>query len=106
VTFNYTEFDAVLAGAPMSVNDAIFVLADIRGVSGKSVVSSPRRLVMATGTKAATAFTAKSPKKGAQIRVLGIPRVNLDILSDAAAESPGDTATRKGAYEIIVVGVR
>jgi hypothetical protein len=106
VGFNYTEFDAVLAGAPMPLNDAIFVLADVLGVSGNSVVSSPRRLVFAAGTKAASAFTAKSPKKGTKIRVLGIPRVNLDILSDAAAESPGETVTRKGAYEIIVVGVR
>jgi hypothetical protein len=106
VGYNYTEFDAVLAGASMPMNDAIFVLADIIGASGDSVVSSPRRLVFAAGTKAAVAFAAKSPKKGTKIRVVGIPRVNLDILSEKAGESPGEAVALKGAYEIIVVGVR
>jgi hypothetical protein len=52
------------------------------------------------------AFTAKSPKKGTKLRVIGIPRVNLDILMDEAVKTPGETVTVKGAYEIIVIGVR
>jgi hypothetical protein len=106
VGFNYTEFDAVLAGKPLHINDATFVLVDVLGVGGGSVVAKPRRLVIADDTQASVAFAATSPKKGTKIRVLGIPRVNLDILSEEAAGSPGETIAMKGAYEIIVVGIR
>jgi hypothetical protein len=106
VGFNYTEFDAVLAGATFHINDATFVLVDVLGVGGGSVVATPRRLVIADDTKASVAFAAKHPKKGTRIRVLGIPRVNLDILSERAGESAGETVIMRGAYEIIVVGVR
>jgi len=105
VGFNYTEFDAELAGATKHINDATFVLADILDENGHSVVVKPIRLVFADNTKAAAAFTAKGPKKGMKITVLGIPRVNLDKLMDEADKSPGNTVIVKGAYEIIVVGV-
>ncbi len=106
IGFNYTEFEAVLAGTPFHLNDATFALADIQTDAGKSVVVNPIRLVVADTTKAATAFSAKSPKKGTKVRVIGIPRVNLDILMDEAEKSPGVTVTMKGAYEIIVIGIR
>ena len=104
--FNYTEFDAKLAGAPLHKNDATFVLADILDASGTSVVAKPIRLVIADTTKAFQAFSAKTPKKGTQLKVTGIPRVNLDKLMDEAVKSPGETVAVKGAYEIIVVGIR
>jgi hypothetical protein len=104
--FNYTEFEAVLAGKPMHINDATFVLADVLDDAGNSVVAKPRRLVIADETKVAAAFAAKSPKKGTKMTVLGIPRVNLDKLMDEAEQAPGETVVVKGAYEIIVVGVR
>jgi hypothetical protein len=104
--FNYAEFDAVLAGKPMHVNDATFVLADIVDDQGTSVVAKPRRLVIADDTKAAVAFATKSPKKGTTITVVAIPRVNLDALTDEAEKAPGETVTIKGAYELIVVGIR
>ncbi|MBI3783577.1 MAG: hypothetical protein HY270_09260 [Deltaproteobacteria bacterium] len=105
VGYNYTEFEAVLAGAPKHTNDATFVLADIVDEDGTSVVAKPRRLVIADDTKAAQAFHAKQPKKGTTLRVLGIPRVNLDKLMDEAENAAGDTVVVKGAYEIIVVGI-
>ncbi len=103
--FNYTEFDAVLAGAPSHVNDATFVLADIIDNEGNSVVAKPRRLVITDGTKAADAFAATKPKKGTKLTILGIPRVNLDKLMDEAVKTPGEEVAVKGAYEIIVVGI-
>jgi hypothetical protein len=53
-----------------------------------------------------TAFAALGAKKGTKLTVLGIPRVNLDILMDAAEDTPGEKVVMKGAYEIIVVGIR
>ena len=103
---NYTEFDAVLAGAPTHKNDATFVVADIQTPSGKSVVKKPIRLVIADDTKVATVFASKKPKTGTKLRILGIPRVNLDILMDKAEDQPGQTVVVRGAYEIIVVGIR
>jgi hypothetical protein len=106
VGYNYTEFDAQLAGTPIDMNDGFFVLADILNKAGNSVVAAPRRLVIAKGTQAATAFKAKQPKKGTKLKVLGIPRVNLDKLMDEAEQAPGETVAVKGSYEMIVVGVR
>jgi hypothetical protein len=103
---NYTEFDAVLSGAPLHVNDATFVLADIQTPSGKSVVARPIRLVITDGTDVATAFASKKPRKGTKLKALGIPRVNLDILMDQAEDTPGELVKVLGAYEIIIVGIR
>jgi hypothetical protein len=107
VGFNYTEFDAELAGTPVDVNDAIFALARVLDKkNGTAVTAAPRRLVFAKGTAAANAFLGLSPKKGTAIRVVGIPRVNLDQLMDEAEGSPGQEVAVRGTYEIIVVGVR
>jgi len=103
---NYTQFAAVLAGAPKHVNDATFVLVDVQTATGTSVVAKPIRLVITDGTDVATAFAALGAKKGTKLTVLGIPRVNLDILMDAAEDTPGEKVVMKGAYEIIVVGIR
>jgi hypothetical protein len=107
VGFNYTEFDAELAGTPVDINDAIFVLARVLDKkNGTSVTAAPRRLVFAKGTAAANTFLGMSPKKGTAIRVLGIPRVNLDQLMDEAEGSPGEEVAVRGTYEIIIVGIK
>ena len=104
--YNYTQFDAVLAGNPIDMNDGVFVLADILAKKGgKSVVASPRRLVFTKGTPAAAAFLAGPHKKGSAWKLLGIPRVNLDKLMADAEEHRGEDVTVRGTYEIIVVGV-
>lgn len=104
--YNYTQFAAVLAGTPKHANDATFVLVDVQTDSGTSVVAKPIRLVITDDTDVATAFAALGAKKGTKLTVLGIPRVNLDILMDAAEDTPGEKVVMKGAYEIIVVGIR
>jgi hypothetical protein len=106
VGYNYTEFDAVLAGKPFHINDATFAMADIRNSQDQSVVARPIRLVVADTTKVSTAFIAKSPVKGTRLEVIGIPRVNLDKLVDISSQHPGETVAVKGAYEIIVIGIR
>jgi hypothetical protein len=107
VGFNYTEFDAELAGTPVDVNDAIFALARVLDKkNGTAVTAAPRRLVFAKGTAAANTFLGINPKKGTAIRVLGIPRVNLDQLMDEAQASPGEEVAVRGTYEIIIVGIR
>ena len=104
--YNYTEFDAVLAGNAIDMNDGVFVLANILDKKGgKSVVASPRRLVFAKDTPAARVFVAGNHKKGAAWRLLGIPRVNLDKLMADAEEHRGEDVSVRGTYEMIVVGV-
>jgi hypothetical protein len=66
-------------------------LADILDDTGKSVVAKPIRLVVADDTKVGTAFAAKKLKKGAKVRAIGIPRLNLDKLMDEAVKNPGTT---------------
>ena len=103
--FNYTEFAAVLAGKPMHFNDATFALADVLDDNGNSVVAKPRRLVFADD-EGGGCVRSEEPQEGTAITVIGIPRVNLDKLMDEAEQSPGETVIVKGAYEIIVIGVR
>jgi hypothetical protein len=62
--------------------------------------------VFAKGTAAANTFLSMNPKKGTAIRVVGIPRVNLDQLMDEAEGSPGQEVAVHGTYEIIIVGIR
>jgi hypothetical protein len=107
VGFNYTEFDATLAGTPIDVNDAIFASVNVLSKkNGAAVTAEPRRLVFTKGTAAADKFLAAHPVKGTAIKVLGIPRVNLDALMDKAEDTPGQEVAVRGAYEIIVVGMR
>lgn len=107
VGFNYTEFDATLAGTPVEINDAIFALVNVLSKKNGTVVTAePRRLVFTKGTAAAARFLAAHPVKGTAVRVLGIPRVNLDALMDEAENTPGQEVAVRGTYEIIVVGMR
>jgi hypothetical protein len=107
VGYNYAAFNVSLAGAPRRIEDgdATFVLGNILNKAGSPVTSAPRRLVIVDDTAAAETFAKGHHKKGDKMKILGIPRVNLDILSAKAAESLGQTVTVKGAYEMIVVGV-
>lgn len=91
----------------LSSNKTTFVLPDIlTRKNGTSVVSMPRRLVFAHGTTAHDDLVPLNAKKGTELKVLGIPRVNLDILMDEANKNPGQTTTVQGAYEMIVVGIK
>ena len=100
--YNYAAFTIVLAGAPKKIADGVVVLADVRGPDDASLVASPRRMVFVEGTRPAE--IALNAKKGDRFEAIGVPRVNLDRVWALSVE--GQAVNLKGAYEMIIVGIR
>lgn len=99
--YNYAEFTMILTSAAEEVEDGYMALATIADLDGKVIVSTPRRMVFATGTRPAELVA--TAKKGAKFRTLGIPRLNLERLMEKAKN--GESVSVQGAYEMIVVGI-
>ena len=100
--YNYAEFFIVLQGAPLKVDDGIFVLANVQDEEGNPVVSEARRMVFLAGTSAAAAV--QNLKKGDSMHVMGIPRLNLERISFATQASGGRSVTVPLPYEMIIIG--
>jgi hypothetical protein len=101
--YNYAEFAIELTGAPVEVEDGFFVLATVLDSEGNTMVSNPRRMVFAKET--APAQKIKSSKKGDRLRVLGIPRVNLERISFLTRSATGAEHRINLPYEMIIVAV-
>lgn len=102
VGYNYSEFFARL-GQRLEVADGTLVLAEIEDGEGNSVAASPVRLVFVKGTPAQLAV--EQAVSGATLHLLGIPRVNLERVSNLVSSlAPGQQVTVKLPYEMIVVG--
>jgi hypothetical protein len=102
--YNYSEFNAEISGQPRTFDDCVIAVATILDdeMDVAKEVSGLRRLVFLKGMAG-----IGQVKKGAQIRVLGIPRVNLERLLDLVEGQEGKTITSaKLHYEFIVVGIR
>jgi len=100
--YNYAEFMIELAGPPHKREDGYTVMAIVRDAEGAIVVDGPRRMVFVEGTKAANAV--KDKKKGYRMRVLGIPRVNLEAVAVLAKTAGPNGKKAKLPYEMIIVG--
>ena len=106
--FNYAEFQMRLAGKPKDVGDGFIVFANIYNANAKTnddpVVDESRRMVFVKGTKPADAV--KDLKKGDKLHVLGIPRVNLNLVYAIASGLHGDEEYSEGLpYEMVIVAV-
>ena len=106
--FNYAEFQMRLAGKPKDVGDGYMVFANIYNGKAKTnddpVVEESRRMVFVKGTKPADAV--KDLKKGAKLHVLGIPRVNLNLVYAIATGLEDDEEYSEGLpYEMIIVAI-
>lgn len=106
--FNYAEFQIRLAGKPKDVGDGYMVFANIYNAKAKAnddpVVEESRRMVFVKGTKPADAV--KDLKKGDKLHVLGIPRVNLNLVYAIASGLEGDEEYSEGLpYEMIIVAI-
>ena len=106
--FNYAEFQMRLAGKPKDVGDGFIVFANIYNANAKTnddpVVEESRRMVFVKGTKPADAV--KDLKKGDKLHVLGIPRVNLNLVYAIASSLQGDEEYSEGLpYEMIIVAI-
>jgi len=79
VGFNYVEFVMELQENPtFESEDALFVRSNVQDLNDELLVRN-RRMVFVKGTAAEQ--MVRPMKKGDRLRVLGIPRVNLAILS-------------------------
>ena len=106
--FNYVEFQMRLAGKPKDVGDGYIVFANVYNANAKAnddpVVEESRRMVFVKGS--APADAVKDLKKGNKLHVLGIPRVNLNLVYAIASELQGDEEYSESLpYEMIIVAI-
>ncbi len=101
--YNYAEFRIELAGKPKKVADGYLVLANVSDVEGNFHAKQPRRMVFVEGTKPAEIIKMK--KKGDDLRVLGIPRINLEAIATIASHVGNTGETAELPYEMIIVAV-
>jgi hypothetical protein len=102
--YNYVEFVLeVLEDEQKEVEDGRFVFAAVRDLSGELLVHK-RRMVFLKGTPPEE--LVKTLNKGDQIRVLGVPRIDLALVSWRVrnAGNLAEVLTWSLPYEIIVVG--
>jgi len=97
-----------LAGKPKDVGDGYMVFANVYNAKAKTnddpVVEESRRMVFVKGTKPADAV--KDLKKGDKLHVLGIPRVNLNLVYAIASGLQGGEEYSEGLpYEMIIVAI-
>jgi hypothetical protein len=103
--FNHTKFRIEPVGKPKKgLGRALFVLANVFDIDDEDekINESPVRMVFVDGTPAATAASALSP--GERMNLLGIPRVDLNKVSEIAKSlDPKEVHRGPLPYEIIVV---
>jgi len=100
--YNYVEFIMELSGDQKEVTDGRFVFASVRDLEGELLVRN-RRMVFVRGTEPEK--IVKTLKKGDRLHVLGIPRIDLALLSWRAKnyKKRPEVLTWNLPYEIIVV---
>ncbi len=110
VGFNYTEFVMQLTDPARAIADGSVAFADVVDTAGEVLVKH-RRMVFIHGTDAEAAV--KVLKKGETLHVIGIPRIDLSLVSWRVRAST-DTAlkvkfpnvlTWNLPYEMIIVAV-
>jgi hypothetical protein len=103
--YNDVEFTMELAdGEQQVVDDGRFINAVVRDHKGALLVERVR-MVFTKGTPPELAV--RTLKRGDQLRVFGIPRLNLAEISRRVRESQTNPALLAGSlpYEIIVIGL-
>jgi hypothetical protein len=104
IGFNYVKFQIQLREDPTFVtDDGLFVRADVLSLNGDVIVKS-RRMAFAKGTSAFA--TVMTKKKGDILTVLGIPRIDLALVSFRVERGATDPTVLDWnlPYEMIVVG--
>jgi len=102
--YNYVDFQLELMEKPFPVSDGSFAYAKVRDWDGELVVRK-KRMVFVKDTPPELAV--RNLKGGDCVRALGIPRLNLALVSWRARNSTArpDVLGWNLPYEIIVVGV-
>lgn len=104
VGFNYVKFRLRLREDPThTLPDGITVFVDVKEVDGETLVRK-RRMVFVAGTRPDQAV--RMLKNGDCMLVLGMPRLNLSLVSFRARESANDPDVLNWnmPYEMVIVG--
>jgi hypothetical protein len=102
--FNYVEFRIQLDEDPVQVSDGTLVFASVMDLDDDLLVQK-RRMVFVKGTEPETAV--KALKKGGKLHVLGMPRIDLALVSyrtKHVKDTPG-ILTWNLPYEMLIVAV-
>lgn len=104
VGYNYVDFQMELLERPFTVVDGAFAFASVRAWDGDLILRK-KRMVFVKDTPPEVAVRSKGP--GDCLRVLGIPRIDLALVSWRAknAKSRPEVLQWNLPYEIIVVGI-
>lgn len=102
--YNYVEFIMEINGPIQTVDDGLLVMCKVRDLEGELLVRN-RRMVLPKDSEAEK--KTRGMPKGTQLHVLGIPRINLSLVSwrvKAASDGRKEVLAWGLPYEIIVVG--
>lgn len=102
--FNYVEFVMRLREDPtFAVADGAIVRADVETVDGEALVKN-RRMVFAKGTEPFE--QVMNLKRGQRMRVLGMPRINLAVVSWRVRNAENRPAILRWnlPYEMVILG--
>ena len=102
--YNYVDFQMQLNETPFPVSDGSFAFAQVLDLEG-SLIHRKRRMVFVKDTPPELAVRTLS--EGDCLRVLGVPRLDLALVSWRAKHAKTQPAALNWSlpYEIIVVGV-
>ncbi len=107
--FNYVKFKIKLLEDPHPIEDGFQVMssvfeadADTEDDNESEILVRRRRMVFVKGTGPGDAVASKH--KGDTLVVLGIPRINLSLVS-FRAKSGGEARDWDLPYEMVIVGV-
>jgi hypothetical protein len=103
--YNYTQFTITLRGTPKKLADGGYaVLANVDGPADEAIAKNVR-MIFVPGTAPLQQLVTGKFGDGDGMRVIGIPRINLNAISSFIASSGSQSATRKSPYEMIIVAV-
>ena len=104
IGYNYVKFRIRLRESPTHVvEDGLTVFADVKEVDGETIVRK-RRMVFVAGTKPET--NVRKLTEGQCMLLLGMPRLNLSLVSFRAREGANDPNVLSWnlPYEVVIVG--
>jgi hypothetical protein len=102
--FNYVEFQIQLNQDPFPIKDGVLVMAEVQDLEGELLVRN-RRMVFVKDTPPAREVLKL--RKGGTLHVLGMPRINLALVSWRMrnAKKKPEVLGWQLPYEMIIVGV-
>ena len=103
--YNYTDLVIELVGRPKEYEDCFIALAHVYNSfeQEERFTNKPRRMIFVKGSPPALPESRiRGYRQGTLLRVLGIPRINLDEVAAVARASRGTLQYDRLPYEIIV----